>query len=87
VRSSATAAIYGWRAVAKPAAFKKAKRDVEKLVCLCTEEDYSIYFRITRIGHQIFAECPECLTEYGPWSASPMQVVEEAVSVTDVASA
>ena len=56
-------------------------------MCLCTEEDYSIYFRITRIGHQIFAECPECLTEYGPWSASPMQVVEEAVSVTDVASA
>lgn len=73
--------------MAKPTAFKKAKRDVEKLVCLCTEEDYSIYFRITRIGHQIFAECPECLTEYGPWSASPMQVVEEAVSVTDVASA
>lgn len=69
--------------MAKPAAFKKAKRDVEKLVCFCTEEEFSIYFRITRIGHQIFAECPDCLTEYGPWSASPMHVVDESVSVSE----
>jgi hypothetical protein len=68
--------------MAKAPGFKKAKREVEKLVCLCTEE-HSIYFRVTRIGHQIFAECPECLTEYGPWSASPMRVVEESVSVSE----
>lgn len=69
--------------MAKAPGFKKATRDVEKLVCRCTEEDYSIYFRITRIGHQIFAECPECLTEYGPWMVSPMRVVEESVSVSE----
>lgn len=72
--------------MAKPAAFKKAKRDVDKLVCFCTEDDFSIYFRITRIGHQIFAECPECLAEYGPWSAQPMQVVDDSVSVTTAPS-
>lgn len=62
--------------MAKAPGFKKAKREVEKLVCFCTEEDFSIYFRVTRIGQQIFAECPECLTEYGPWQASPVHVID-----------
>jgi hypothetical protein len=62
--------------MAKAPGFKKAKRDVEKLICFCTVEDYSIYFRVTRVGSQVFLECPECLTEYGPLSLTPMQVVD-----------
>lgn len=60
----------------KAPTFKRAKRDVEKLVCNCNESEFTIYFRITRIGNQIFGECPECLTEYGPWQASPVHVID-----------
>lgn len=63
--------------MAKLTPIKQARRsldaEVTKLICHCDPQAW--HFRVTQVGHIVYAECAGCLQEFGPWYVAPMQTV------------
>jgi hypothetical protein len=52
---------------------RSAESEVQKLRCNCGEQSW--HFRISVIGNQVFAECSECLADWGPFFVSNVLAV------------